>query len=114
MIIQRKVLIKIIAVVVAMAVLAVLLAGCSSDLTGKWTSDSGSGSQISFSSTGRVVMASNGAEVLSGTYTTDNGRLVMTLTDANGDVHIIEATYKIEGKKLFLTNGKGLTEVFVR
>ena len=105
---------KTLAPVFASILLIIMLVGCSSELSGRWASASGSGTQISFSPGGVVVMFLGKEELASGTYTTNNNRLTMALTDPKGEVHVIDADYHIEGRKLFLTNSKGFTETFVR
>lgn len=109
---MRKLGLFILSIVLTLGIL-LTLTGCGSDLSGKWTSTSGSGAQLAFSSTGKVVMSSEGVE-LNGTYTSEESTVVMTLKSASDDVYIIEASYYIEGSKLYLTNDKGYTEVFAR
>lgn len=91
--------------------------GCAcaenSDLAGKWTSTSETGTYLSFSSTGKVIMSGDGV-TLSGTYTADGTTLKMKLNAPNDTVLDITAQYKVEENKLSLTNELGYVEVFMK
>jgi len=94
--------------------MAMILTACGSELSGRWVSASGTGTQLSFTSTGKAVMSLNGEELASGTYTAVNGRLTVTLIDAKGEAYVLDGDYRIEGNKLFWTNSRGFTETFIR
>ena len=108
---------KTISVRITAALMALLLmlslCGCEEELVGKWHSTSEKGTQLIFSSTGRVTMSADGIE-LSGTYTDDGTNLVMSLTAPNGETYVIQAVYTIVDSQLHLENPKGQVEIFVR
>ena len=101
-----------VAILMAIVLIASLM-GCGTDLTGKWRSTSEKRTQLAFSSGSKVTMSADGIE-LSGTYTAVNGELTMTMTAPDGEVYVIEASYEISDKKLYLENDKGQIEVFER
>lgn len=94
------------------AAILLLLCGCSEELTGKWRS-SEQDTRLTFSATGKVIMSSDELE-LTGSYTTEGDLLVMQLTAPAGQLYVIEATFTIEDKVLYLENSKGQIEAFVR
>lgn len=105
--------VKRVAAVVLVVVLLTVFAACDSGITGKWRSTSEKHTQLAFSSSGKVSMSADGI-TMSGTYSALGDKLVMTLDAPDGEMYVIEAIYKIEGKKLYLENNKGQVEVFER
>ena len=103
---------KTVAVLLLTACLLILTA-CGSGLPGKWHSTSERGTQLAFSSTGRVTMSAEDIE-LNGVYTEEGDRLVMQLEAPDGESYTITATYWIQDKALFLENEKGQVERFER
>jgi len=95
------------------AAMIFVLAGCSSELTGKWRSTSEQRTELSFSATGRAEMSADGI-TLTGTYEAEDGYLVMSLLAPNDEVYIIEAKYELVDDYLYLENSKGQVEVFER
>ena len=96
----------------ALALLALLsLAGCGSELRGKWRSTSEKRTQLTLSAAGRAEMSADGI-TLTGTYDAEDGRLIMTLLAPNEEVYVIEATYELHDDYLYLENSKGQVEVF--
>ena len=95
------------------AAIVLTLCACSSDITGRWRSTSEKQTQLAFSASGKVTMSADDIE-LSGTYTAEDGVLKMTLAAPDGELYVIEATYEVSDKKLYLTNSKGQIEVFER
>ena len=101
------------AIAAVMIAALLLLTACGSGISGKWHSTSEKGTQLAFSSTGRVTMSAEGIE-LTGVYSEEGDRLVMQLDAPDGESYTISATYWIEDKKLYMQNDKGQTEIFER
>ena len=93
------------------AVMLFVLAGCGSELRGKWRSTSEKHTQLTLSAAGRAEMSADGI-TLTGTYAAEDGRLVMTLLAPNEEVYVIEASYELHDDYLYLENSKGQVEVF--
>ncbi len=109
---MSRITLRFIAAVCAAALL-LMLAGCGSELTGKWRSTSELRTELIFSATGRAEMSADGI-TLTGTYEAEDGYLVMSLLAPNDEVYIIEAKYELTEDYLYLENSKGQVEVFER
>ncbi len=89
-----------------------LLCACGSDLDGTWRSQKDPDTKIRFS--GSKVRITYGSFRIDGKWETDeDGNIVMTLTDKNGDKYKIVASVTDKDKNhLTLTNPDGENEVF--
>lgn len=98
---------------VLLVVAAVLsMSGCGNELLGTWTSITGdSGTTVTFKSSGSVILSVGGFS-LSGSYTAENGVIIMNLTDSQGDKYQMSMNYYIDEKKLYLENENGDIETF--
>lgn len=96
------------------AALLLMLCACGDPLRGTWTSSmSIRDTSITFSSSGEVELE-QGDFVLSGSYAVSNNVIVLNVSDENDDMYQITMKYKIDGKKLYLVNENGKTEIFVK
>lgn len=96
------------------AALLLMLCACGDPLRGTWTSSMSSrDTSITFSSSGEVELE-QGDFVLSGSYAVSNNVIVLNVSDENDDMYQITMKYKIDGKKLYLVNENGKTEIFVK
>lgn len=89
-----------------------LLCSCGSDLDGTWRSQKDPDTKIKFS--GSKVRVTYGSFRIDGTWENDEeGNIVMTLTDKNGDKYkIVASVTDKDAQHLTLTNPDGEKEVF--
>ena len=96
--------------------LLVPMSGCGSSLSGTWTSTSSEkGTTITFRSSGAVTIK-QGEFKLNGNFTTDEttGALTINVSDDAAEMYQFSMAYYIDGKKLYLKNADGKTEVFTK
>ena len=98
---------------VLLVIAAVLsMSACGDELLGTWTSMTGdSGTTVTFKSSGAVILAV-GDFSLHGSYTAENGVIIMNLTDSQGDKYQMSMNYYIDDEKLYLENENGDIETF--
>lgn len=103
---------KIVVFLFALLTVLALLCSCGSDLDGTWRSQEDPDTRIRFS--GSKVRVTYGSFRIDGTWETDEeGDIMMTLTDKNGDKYKIVASISDkDAKHLTLTNPDGEKEVF--
>lgn len=107
---KKAVLTVVSVLLVAAAVLS--MAGCGNELLGTWSSITGdAGTTVTFKSSGAVVLTV-GDFSLGGSYTAENGVIIMNLTDAQGDKYQMAMNYYIDENKLYLENENGDIETF--
>lgn len=96
--------------------LLVPMTGCGSSLNGTWTSTSSEkGTSLTFRSSGAVTIK-QGEFKLNGTFTAEEetGALTINVTDEAEEMYQFTMTYYIDGKKLYLKNSDGKTEIFTK
>ena len=103
---------KIVVFLLGLLMTLALLCSCGSDLDGTWRSQKDPDTKIKFS--GSKVRVTYGSFRIDGTWETDEeGHIVMTLTDKNGDKYKIVANVTDkDSSHLSLTNPDGEKEVF--
>ena len=98
--------------VILVAAMMLTLSACGNELAGTWHSiTSESGITITFENSG-AVRITLGDFRMTGRYTSENGAIIMNLTDPQGDEYQFSMNYYIDGKKLYLENENGDIETF--